>query len=138
MAGILRVDAVDMETNGLTVSRVRGHRDEPKKTWPRRTVPGRVDSVVIASEPMWQPRRVEVFGTIIGTDHADAMTNRDSLAAAVHAPDTVDVSFIDNLTKKLVCRCEGFEVWDFKAGFVQPGFPVKITLIADDPRYVAV
>jgi len=138
MAGILRVDTVDMETNGLTVERVVGHRSAPKKRWPRKTVPGRVDTVTIANEPMWEPRKVEVYGTIIGTDHADAMTNRDSLETAIHTPDTVDVSFIDNLTQKLVCECEGFEVWDLPAGFIQPGFRVKITLIANDPRYVAV
>ena len=138
MAGILKVDTVDMNTLGLTVSRVRGHRDEPKKTWPRRTVPGRVDAVTVANEPNWTPRRVEIYGTIIGATHALAMTARDSLAAAIHLPDTIDVTFIDNPTKKLVCQCEGFEAWGFQADFIQPGFPCKITLIANDPRYVAV
>jgi len=138
MAGILTVDTVDMSTLGLTVSSVRGHRAAPVKKWPRKTVPGRVDSVVLSSEPNWEPRKVEVYGTITAATHALAMTARNSLETAIHTPDTVDVTFIDNPTQKLVCRCEGFDVWDFKAGFAQPGFPIKITLIADDPRYVAV
>jgi hypothetical protein len=138
MAGILRVDTVDMETHGLVVERVEGHRDAVQKRWPTKSVPGRVDTVVISNYPQYLPRSVRIRGIVTGTDHADAQTNLAALKTAIADPDTIDVSFIDNLTQKLVCRCEGFEETDIPPGFTQSGFRVDIRLVAYNPEYVAV
>ena len=138
MADILHVGAVDMGTLGLVTRKVTGHRDAPRKTWPRQQVPGRVDSVVMSSQPVWQPRTVDVFGTIVGTSHADMMANRTSLETAIHTPNEVDVSFVDDLTMKLVARCERFEVTDVTPGFQSWIATVRITFVAQNPVYVAV
>lgn len=138
MADILHIDSVDMATLGLVTRKVTGHRDAPRKTWPRQSVPGRVDSVIMSSQPTWLPRTVDLFGTIKGASHTDLLTNIAALKAAIHTPAEVDLSFVDDLTVKLVARVERFEVTDVKPGFSSWIATVRITFVAHDPAYVAV
>jgi len=140
MADALYVDTVDMRTLGLVTESVRGHRDAPRKNWPTRSVPGAIAKAAVAmsTQPEWEPRTVDVFGVVVGTDHADMLANRGLLEAAIHTPATVDVSFVDDLTIKLVCRCIRFEVEDIQPGFINRGASIRIQLIAFDPQWVAV
>ncbi len=144
MAGILHIDTVDQLDNGLIVENVRGHRDAVRKSWPTRNVPGSIAkaAVVVSSQPVFLPRTVDIFGHVKSTlavrTHADLLANLAALEADCHTPDEVDLSLVDDLTIKLVVRCERFEPRDFAAGMIQTGIPIRIQFIAHDPRWVSV
>ena len=88
------------------------------------------------------PRTVDIFGHVKSTlavrTHADLLANLAALEADCHTPDEVDLSLVDDLTIKLVVRCERFEPRDFAAGMIQTGIPIRIQFIAHDPRWVSV
>ena len=139
MADILYVDTVDMGTNGLVVRRVTGHRDMPEREWPVKEVPGSTaGAVFMSNEPVIKPRKVMVYGTVKGTTHAGMITNINALITALQSTGDIDVSFSDDLTKKLVCRCTKIDIDDFDAGFIQRACSVSIELVAANPNWVAV
>lgn len=139
------VDTVDMATLGLHVRGLTGHRDEPRKRWPTVNRPGSVEgaAVVVSTQPNYEPRLVEVFGHVESTadprTHADLLANRAALAAAISDPATIDFTLPDDLTTKLVARCERFECSDVGRWWQgQVVLDVRMQLVCHDPRWVAV